>query len=496
LAASNLRGGADDADYNHIHPQNLKWSNRFPRILTSLVNAHTDLIVLQEVDKNCFDEDFLPGLRQWGYDGVLQFRKSYEKHAWGCATFWKTCSFEHSSTDHRSRAILTFLKETKTGEAWCIANCHLEGHPLRVEKRLMQVQSLLQRMQFAGFGAGNNIIIAGDFNCGTEGASSQWLMEGKLPSKRQVFEFGQSLQNCSKYGAHPFRFACAYDVNDTEPSYRQHPRGGHRVDHIFVESSAMDVVGRRQLASEKLDLECCRLGSPNKINGSDHLPIGAVVQLRPDRKPAAANAVDATPVCTLTAAQMDTLTVLLGASVAHKKGKPSSAEIKTLKAHAKEVKSFVEKLDKEQQEWVAKFKKGVSKAQKNRAVQKQTGDSPNVGHGLGLGQTPPSSSSESTSTANAAAQATAVLLPPSFKAHMGFEGRQLLARKISGRLALDFSRTQKVPFCICIYVHVHPYLDMSMYLCIYVSIKSITCLYYISVYLHLYLPLPLNRVAC
>ena len=47
----------------------------------------------------------------------------------------------------------------------------------------------------------------------------------------------------------------------------------------------MDVVTRRQVATEMLDFECFRLGSPNKLNGSDHLPIGAEFKLRPDRCP-------------------------------------------------------------------------------------------------------------------------------------------------------------------------------------------------------------------
>lgn len=191
----------------------------------------------------------------------------------------------------------------------------------------------------------------------------------------------------------------------------------------------MNVIGRKNTASEKLDFECFRLGSPNKYNGSDHLPIGCVFELRPDRKPeqvqtkgSPESAQDLEISCTLTPEQMKTLNNLLGCAPTAPKGKrPSAEEIFVLKAHAQRVKVFIQTLDKSQQVWLAQYKK--KKMQARKVTRNKSGN--------GEANNPPKESPFSS------AKAAAALLPLSFKRHISAEARIILARNISGATAED-----------------------------------------------------------
>ena len=72
----------DDLDNNEDY---LNWSNRRVIILNELRTLNSDIICLQEFEK---DEKFIEEMGKYGYDVCFKPRTG-GKHAEGCAIFWK-----------------------------------------------------------------------------------------------------------------------------------------------------------------------------------------------------------------------------------------------------------------------------------------------------------------------------------------------------------------------------------------------------------------------
>merc|ERR1719161_1381239 len=91
---------ATEAVYPYCEKWALSWSWRKHLILKELKSMTADIITLQEVQKDAFDDWFRPQLAEVGYEGVYQQKKREpvfhrgKYTAEGCATFFKTSRFK------------------------------------------------------------------------------------------------------------------------------------------------------------------------------------------------------------------------------------------------------------------------------------------------------------------------------------------------------------------------------------------------------------------
>lgn len=120
----------------------VSWVERFPRIISEILESGADIVCLQEVEFTAYKNDFQPTMNDHGYDSVMQksSRKRAEDGGYGVATFWRKDRFQTIDSIHRSRTMVTILSDLRNSRS-CLAvvNCHLEGHP---EKSVIRVRQL------------------------------------------------------------------------------------------------------------------------------------------------------------------------------------------------------------------------------------------------------------------------------------------------------------------------------------------------------------------
>ena len=147
--------------HSHIDAGNRLWSSRFEKAMRELTTADADVVSLQEVQHDVFDEQLLPAMRGAGYEGIRQQpRRVSKKHRHGVATFWRANRFDLIQCHHRSRSMTVVLQdgdakileaanaseEGGRGRRLAVVNVHLEGDPSASVKRVKQLQTTLAEL--------------------------------------------------------------------------------------------------------------------------------------------------------------------------------------------------------------------------------------------------------------------------------------------------------------------------------------------------------------
>ena len=170
---------ATTAQYGYTASRDLSWDNRKFRILEEVRSHEADIICLQEIDKESYEEFFRPELARNDYRGAFwpksRAKTMAEKEARlvdGCATFYKSNKYilldkalvdfaniainrldmkgEHDTfnrvmpRDHI--AVITFLENRMTGARIIIGNAHLLWDPQYADVKLVQVAILMEQV--------------------------------------------------------------------------------------------------------------------------------------------------------------------------------------------------------------------------------------------------------------------------------------------------------------------------------------------------------------
>lgn len=310
--------------WNCLAPSNVKsdsevfdWDNkRFPAIIERLNFSNADIICLQEVDRVCFDADIQPALDAIGYSGVMQTPNKKNPAPYGVATFFRRDKFELLMDHHRSRTLLTMLKE-RNGSCWTIINVHLQADPKRVKDRLCQLQSafrfaqdwIVKMMKTSKQNLIDDqnitqfpIVVLGDFNSYDDGLAMRWCVEdnGNLPDP--CTEFGVSISpSKDKITPHPFLLHNARNVakskklsNHSYPTYAS-SRSSAIIDLICYTGGLLDLVDMDTLISHEFHhssrgrkdffKEAVSAGLPNHHHPSDHIACYVDFRLRDTLQP-------------------------------------------------------------------------------------------------------------------------------------------------------------------------------------------------------------------
>ncbi|XP_014667413.1 PREDICTED: protein angel homolog 2-like [Priapulus caudatus] len=183
--------------YDHCHPNVLKWSFRCRNLLSEITDANPDVLCMQEVQEDHFQEFWEPQLASLGYAAVYKKRTDNSMYD-GCATFVKRDKFviERARVVEFFRAGVVPLSKHNVavivalraradpcmtsdpgvtpggGARLFVANTHLLFSPTRGDVKLAQLNLLLaevDRVACSGYDdAGaetyDPVVVTGDFN--------------------------------------------------------------------------------------------------------------------------------------------------------------------------------------------------------------------------------------------------------------------------------------------------------------------------------------------
>ncbi|KAL6649281.1 hypothetical protein ACP70R_013505 [Stipagrostis hirtigluma subsp. patula] len=204
--------------YSYCPTWALSWAYRRQNLLREIIGYHADIICLQEVQNNHFEEFFAPELDKHGYQALYK-KRTTEVYTGspetidGCATFFRRDRFSHvkkyevefnkaaqSLTDaiipaaQKKLALTRLIKdnialiavlEAKFGnpgtenpskrQLLCVANTHINIHHDLKDVKLWQVHTLLKGLEKIAVSADIPMLVCGDFNS-TPGSTSHGLL--------------------------------------------------------------------------------------------------------------------------------------------------------------------------------------------------------------------------------------------------------------------------------------------------------------------------------
>uniref|UniRef100_A0A0E0BAF3 poly(A)-specific ribonuclease n=4 Tax=Oryza glumipatula TaxID=40148 RepID=A0A0E0BAF3_9ORYZ len=209
--------------YSYCPTWALSWTYRRQNLMREIIGYHADIICLQEVQLNHFEDFFSPELDKHGYQALYKKRTTEvytgAPHAIdGCATFFRRDKFSHvkkyevefnkaaqsltdaiiPSTQRRvalSRLIkdnvaLIAVLEAKFGnhgtdnpgkrQLLCVANTHVNVHQDLKDVKLWEVQTLLKGLEKIAVSADIPMLVCGDFNSVPGSSPHGLLAMGKV----------------------------------------------------------------------------------------------------------------------------------------------------------------------------------------------------------------------------------------------------------------------------------------------------------------------------
>ncbi|EYU20684.1 hypothetical protein ABFS83_11G002500 [Erythranthe nasuta] len=214
---------ATNETYSYCPPWALSWAYRRQNLLREIVGYRADIVCLQEIQSDHFEEFFGPELDKHGYQAIFK-RKSGEIFTGpnnsidGCATFFRRDRFSHVKkyevefnkaarslidalvpSAQKKNALNRLIKdnvalivvlEAKFGnqgidvpgkrQLVCVANTHVNVHQELKDVKLWQVHTLIKGLEKIAVSADIPMLVCGDFNSVPGSAPHALLAMGKV----------------------------------------------------------------------------------------------------------------------------------------------------------------------------------------------------------------------------------------------------------------------------------------------------------------------------
>ncbi|KAK9725631.1 hypothetical protein RND81_05G158600 [Saponaria officinalis] len=322
--------------YSYCPSWALSWPYRRQNLLREIVGYRADIVCLQEVQYDHFDEFFAPELDKHGYQALYKRKTSEVTHTLdGCATFFRRDRFAHvkkyevefnkaaqSLTEAvvpsaqkktalnrlvKDNVALIAVLEAKFGhqgidnpgkrQLLCVANTHVNVHQDLKDVKLWQVHTLLKGLEKIAASADIPMLVCGDFNSTPGSAPHLLLAMGKVDPMH--LDLGVDplgiLRPHSKL-AHQLPLVSAYssfvrgigleqqrkrmDPSTNEPLFTNCTRdliGTH--DYIFYTADSLTVESLLELLDEDGLRKDTALPSPEW--SSDHIALVAEFRCKP-----------------------------------------------------------------------------------------------------------------------------------------------------------------------------------------------------------------------
>ncbi|KAI5789427.1 Endonuclease/exonuclease/phosphatase [Pyronema domesticum] len=322
--------------YGYAANWTLDWQYRRERILNQLIESKADIVCLQEVDAESYDEYLVPNMANSNYDGYHQVKTrartmspSESKKVDGCATFWRSDKYtmlaKHSlnfaqiainredlkkTVDIFNRvmpkdniATIVLLENRQTGSRLLVANVHITWDPEYRDVKLVQVAILLEEIQKqaavwhdiksprdASLPPGPvytetsqiPLLICGDFNSIADSGVYELLSKGAIASDHDDL-IGRSYGNLTEDGiSHPFALKSSYSHVGELKFTNYTPGFTGVIDYIWYTANSLTVTGLLGNVDEKY-LSTVP-GFPNAHFPSDHILLQSEFQVKPRKE--------------------------------------------------------------------------------------------------------------------------------------------------------------------------------------------------------------------
>ncbi|KAI3801410.1 hypothetical protein L1987_29515 [Smallanthus sonchifolius] len=325
--------------YGYCPSWALSWPYRRQNLLREIVGYLADIVCLQEVQSDHFEEFFAPELDKHGYQALFK-RRTAEVHNGsnqtidGCATFFRRARFSHvkkyevefnkaaqSLTDAlvpnaqkktalnrlvKDNVALIVVLEAKFGnqgvdtlgkrQLVCVANTHVNVQHELKDVKLWQVHTLLKGLEKIAASADIPMLVCGDFNSVPGSAPHALLAIGKVdPMHPDLAVDPLGILRPDTKLTHTLPLVSAYasfarigseqqkkrvDPNTNEPLFTNCTRdfiGTH--DYIFYSADSLTVESLLELLDEDSLRKNTALPSPEW--SSDHIALLAEFRCKP-----------------------------------------------------------------------------------------------------------------------------------------------------------------------------------------------------------------------
>lgn len=284
--------------YGYTPSWALAWEYRKELILHEITSYGADIICLQEVDKENYDNYFTPQLKEKGYEGVFWAKSrsrtmndTEQKAVDGCASFFKSSMFELvnkqlvefnqapsfkrdpnfkytkevynrlMTKDHI--AVIIMLERKGTGSRLMLANAHIEWNPKFRDVKVLQVAMLMDEIQTMASGFAKNpartvtkdkapvyqsgtdipLIVCSDFNSIPQSGVYEFMSRGFIEKDHEDFmqlDYGNYIKDGRK---HDFSLKSAYQRLGELPFTNYTPGFQGVIDYIWYTTNSLEVIG-------------------------------------------------------------------------------------------------------------------------------------------------------------------------------------------------------------------------------------------------------------
>lgn len=313
--------------YPYAEKWTLSWSWRKHLILKELKSMAADIITLQEVQKDAYDDWFKPQLAECGYDGVFQNKKREpifhrgKYIAEGCATFFKTTRFKrvdkhvidfdkllaqdmHGCLDadaclqrfsKGNIAVAVILEDlhikatqssqaqsSSGGHLMAVVNTHILADPGFTDVKLWQANTLLRSVEQTA--REMPLLLCGDFNSMPDSAVYELLRSGSVQGDHNDLKADPCGLLSRQNLGHQMRIGTAYETcNGCEADYTNYTEEFKgTLDYIWYSSESLAVLAISQVDDESQLTQETAL--PSSTRPSDHVSLVATFKYRDFRE--------------------------------------------------------------------------------------------------------------------------------------------------------------------------------------------------------------------
>lgn len=316
---------ATESVYPYCEKWALSWTWRKHLILKELKSMAADIITLQEVQKDAYDDWFRPQLAEAGYEGIFQQKKREpifhrgKYTAEGCGTFYKTTRFKRvdkhvvdydkltaneaaqvrgyfadaaaaekglQRLSKGNIALAVVLEDlhikagrgqsagTNGGNLICVVNTHILCDPGSADVKLWQAHLLLQTLKQMSCSQ-MPLLICGDFNSTPESAVYEYLHRGSVRPDHTDLQNDPCGVMAKLELRHNLQMATAYGTcNGREAQYTNYTEDFKgTLDYIWFSPELLDVLAISQVDDEQQLTQETAL--PSSTRPSDHVSLVA-----------------------------------------------------------------------------------------------------------------------------------------------------------------------------------------------------------------------------
>ncbi|XP_026434478.1 carbon catabolite repressor protein 4 homolog 2-like [Papaver somniferum] len=211
---------ANPSRYSYCPASTLNWEYRSQNLLREIIRYDADVICLQEVQHDHFEEFFMPKLKEIGYSGIHKSKTSAlftSKYVFeGCATFFRLSKFrlikkyelefkntaqkiawsldaEKRRSMMKDNIALTVILEAIKAEPVsdtlnhriCVANVHVSADPENTDVKLWQVGTLIEDLERSVAHSNIPVLICADLNSLPKSAAHTLVVNGSVDLKHE-----------------------------------------------------------------------------------------------------------------------------------------------------------------------------------------------------------------------------------------------------------------------------------------------------------------------